>query len=148
MMCYVCGGLSTSLLIAHIHFPELNLTAKLFSGPFPFVLSSFSASLPPSPHQRPCHLSTEQYILGISWGLSCKFKQWENQWVPVLIHEKGCHRGRRKSSMEMWLFRSHPSREEMAPTAPLNLSIKWGHGCCGLPKRQPLKRNTGPLFPA
>lgn len=31
------------------------------------------------------------------WGLSCKFKQWENQWVPLLIHEKGCHCGKKKT---------------------------------------------------
>lgn len=45
------------------------------------------------------------------WGLSCKFKQWENQWVPLLIHEKGCHCGK-KNSREMWLFSSHSSREK------------------------------------
>lgn len=45
------------------------------------------------------------------WGLSCKFKQWENQWVPLLIHEKGCH-CEKKTSREMWLFSSHSSREK------------------------------------
>lgn len=54
---------------------------------FPFSPVSICAAF----RQLWYHLLTEQYILDISGGLSCKFKQWENQWAPLLIHEKGCH---------------------------------------------------------
>lgn len=70
-------------------------TTKLASFPvlchvilfFPFSRVSISAAF----RQLRYCLLTEQYILDISGGLSCKFKQWENQWPPLLIHEKGCH---------------------------------------------------------
>lgn len=92
---------------------------------------------------------TEQYILDISGGLSCKFKQWENQWVPLLIHEKGCHC--EKKSKEMWLFRSHSSRGKQKRREqgqhPLNLSINGCEADGGLPEIKPLEKKIDSLFP-
>lgn len=105
MMCYVCSNPSERVLTVRACSPVARLTLPSARLLCLVILSS-------SFRQWRCHLLTGQYILCISGGLSCKFKQWENQWVPLLIHEKGLSLWR-KNTGKMWLFGSHSSREKL-----------------------------------